>query len=70
MYQQFCKRCHGDELVSTGVSTFDLRTFPKGDKHRFIDSVSEGLNNMPPHGDILSAAEIEALYEYVIATLE
>ena len=70
LYQQFCKRCHGHELGSTGASTFDLRKFPKGDKDRFVVSVSEGLNSMPPHGDILSAAEIEALYDYVMVTLE
>ena len=68
LYQQFCQRCHGRGLVSTGASTFDLRSFPKDAKQRFTRSVSAGLNAMPPHGDILSAAEINALYEYMVAT--
>ena len=68
LYQQFCQRCHGRELVSTGASTFDLRSFPKDAKGRFTRSVRDGLNVMPPHGDILSATEIEALYEYMVAT--
>lgn len=67
LYGQFCQRCHGHELVSTGASTFDLRTFPKGEKDRFVSSVSNGIDSMPPHGDILSSAEINALYEYVTA---
>lgn len=67
IYQQFCQRCHGFELRSSGVSTFDLRKFPANDKSRFLQSVSKGKGDMPPHDDILLPEEIEALFDYVTA---
>ena len=44
---------------------FDLRTFPKNDRNRFITSVTKGKNQMPPWGGLLSHAEIESLWAYV-----
>jgi mono/diheme cytochrome c family protein len=44
---------------------FDLRTFPKNDRNRFITSVTKGKNQMPPWGGLLSPAEIESLWAYV-----
>ena len=67
LYQQFCQRCHGANLVNTGASTYDLRSFPEDAKDRFTFSVNEGLNTMPPYGDILTTAEIDSLYAYVIS---
>jgi mono/diheme cytochrome c family protein len=45
---------------------FDLRTFPKGERSRFLTSVAKGKNQMPPWGGLLSPAEIEALWAYVV----
>ena len=46
---------------------FDLRTFPRDDKNRFITSVAKGKNQMPPWAGLLSAEDIEALWAYTIA---
>ena len=70
LYRQFCQRCHGASLRSSGASTFDLRQFPAAEHERFIESVTEGSGDMPPHGDVLAPDEIEALFAYVIATQE
>ena len=42
----------------------DLATIPKDDRSRFIQSVTNGKNNMPPWGDVLKAEEIAALWAY------
>ncbi len=46
---------------------FDLRTFPRDQKRRFVTSVMNGKNNMPPWGDLLTPEDIEALWAYVMA---
>jgi mono/diheme cytochrome c family protein len=48
-------------------SAFDLRTFPAAEKNRFVNSVIRGKNQMPPWGDLLQPADIEALWAYVRA---
>ena len=68
IYRQFCQRCHGASLRSSGASTFDLRQFPATEHDRFIESVTEGSGDMPPHGDVLAPNEVEALFAYVVAT--
>ncbi len=65
LYEQTCSHCHGVEMKTSGT-TFDLRTFPKEDKSRFMKSVTEGTGTMPAWGDKLSEEEISAIYEYVI----
>jgi hypothetical protein len=45
----------------------DLKTFPKDQPARFIDSVTNGMRNMPPWGDVLKPDEVEALWAYVVA---
>ena len=42
--------------------SFDLRTFPPQQYTRFANSVSKGKNNMPPWGDLLQPADVEALW--------
>lgn len=64
-YNQFCRNCHGVNMVNAGTSSFDLRQFPHDDHARFVHSVMKGKNSMPPWGDILQPDEIEAIWAYV-----
>ncbi|MBV1961112.1 MAG: cytochrome c [Immundisolibacteraceae bacterium] len=66
LYQQFCQRCHGTQMRNSGASTFDLRQFPSDEYERFVESVSEGYEDMPAHGDILNNSEIDALFGYMV----
>jgi len=64
LYMSYCARCHGVNMVNTGVS-FDLRTFPKDQKERFVRSVTEGLRAMPAWGATLKPQELDSLWLYV-----
>ena len=64
LYAQNCAPCHGARMLDPN-SAFDLRTFPPGEKNRFVRSVMKGLNSMPPWGDLLAAEDIDALWAYV-----
>jgi mono/diheme cytochrome c family protein len=66
IYAQNCSACHGARMLDPN-SAFDLKTFPAGEKNRFINSVTRGKNQMPPWGDLLQPADIEALWAYVRA---
>lgn len=44
---------------------FNLKTFPADQRLRFISSVSNGKNAMPPWRAQLKPDEIEALWAYV-----
>ena len=46
---------------------FDLKTFPIDQRSRFINSVTNGKNAMPPWRGQLLREEIEALWAYVVA---
>jgi mono/diheme cytochrome c family protein len=46
---------------------FDLRRFPPDQHDRFIRSVTNGKNAMPPWRGQLKPDEIEALWAYVAA---
>jgi mono/diheme cytochrome c family protein len=65
-YAQNCAPCHGPRM-SDPQGAFDLRTFPPDQKSRFINSVTNGKNSMPPWGGLFSADDIEALWAYVVA---
>ncbi len=65
-YSQNCSPCHGPRMLDP-QGAFDLRTFPRDDKNRFITSVAKGKNQMPPWAGLLSADDIEALWAYTIA---
>jgi mono/diheme cytochrome c family protein len=67
LYDSFCARCHGAGMVDPGDGFYDLRTFPADERGRFIESVSNGKNSMPPWRAVLSPEEIESLFAYVIA---
>ncbi|MGE5522163.1 MAG: c-type cytochrome [Rhodospirillaceae bacterium] len=66
LYEQNCSACHGTRMLDP-QGAFDLRTFPRDQKTRFVTSVAKGKNQMPPWGDLFSARDIEALWAYVIA---
>jgi mono/diheme cytochrome c family protein len=64
-YTATCARCHGINLVATSSAFYDLRTFPKDNKARFIDSVTHGRRQMPAWGGTLKPETIESLWLYV-----
>jgi mono/diheme cytochrome c family protein len=66
IYSQNCSPCHGPRMLDP-QGAFDLRTFPRDDKPRYITSVTKGKNQMPPWGGLLSAEDIEALWAYTLA---
>lgn len=66
LYAERCSHCHGFNMVSAGTVTYDLRTFPRDQEERFLESVVNGKDNrMPPWGDQLSLDEIKAIWAYV-----
>ena len=67
LYAEHCAVCHGERLVESGGGGIDLRKFPRNQQARFMNSVLNGKNNMPPWRSLLSAAEVEALFKYVNA---
>ena len=66
MYAQNCAPCHGPRMRDPD-GAFDLRTFPRDQKSRFLTSVMKGKNSMPPFGGLFQSGEIEALWAYVTA---
>jgi mono/diheme cytochrome c family protein len=64
IFARNCSPCHGPRMQDP-ESAFDLRTFPPGEHDRFVRSVTNGKNQMPPWGDLLKSEEIEALWAYV-----
>jgi mono/diheme cytochrome c family protein len=66
IYEQNCSPCHGNRMLDPNAA-FDLRTFPADQKSRFVNSVTKGLNAMPPWGDLLKPDDIDALWAYVRA---
>jgi mono/diheme cytochrome c family protein len=66
LYADHCSHCHGFGMVNAGNVVPDLREFPPDEKQQFVDTVTHGKNNrMPPWGDVLSPADINALWAYV-----
>ncbi len=48
VYEDNCETCHGRDMVSPGLVTFDLRKFPKDDPARFRGSVLDGKGTAMP----------------------
>lgn len=61
-----CAPCHGVRMVDPS-GAFNLRTFPRDQKERFVNSVTRGKNSMPPWGDFFKPDQIDALWAYVMA---
>ena len=67
LYNSYCARCHGINMVTPGAASFDLRTLTPGEQERFERSVTHGLRAMPAWGSILKPADVQALWTYVMA---
>jgi mono/diheme cytochrome c family protein len=67
VYAYRCATCHGDDLVHTGDTTFDLRRLRADERPRFDNSVRNGKNQMPPWRGVLSDQEIDQLWHYIRA---
>jgi mono/diheme cytochrome c family protein len=66
IFSRNCSPCHGTRMQNP-ESAFDLTKFPHDQHERFVSSVTRGKNMMPPWGDLLDQADIEALWSYVVA---
>ena len=64
IFAQTCAPCHGARMRDP-EGAFDLQKFPRGQHDRFVRSVTNGKNGMPPWGGLLSPDEIELLWAYV-----
>jgi mono/diheme cytochrome c family protein len=67
VYNTRCATCHGDELINTSQTTFDLRRLKASDRPRFDNSVRNGKNQMPPWKGVLSDDAIDQLWHYIRA---
>ena len=61
----FCTPCHGERM--SNPEFFNLKTFPPDQHSRFVNSVTNGKNAMPPWRGQLKPEDIEALWSYVVA---
>ncbi len=61
----YCSPCHGERMSSPEF--FNLKTFPPDQHSRFVNSVTNGKNAMPPWRGQLNPEDIEALWSYVVA---
>ena len=65
-YATNCAPCHGVRMADP-EGAFDLRKFPRDQHERFVRSVTNGKNSMPPWGGMLSQEQVEQLWAYVVA---
>jgi mono/diheme cytochrome c family protein len=71
IYGDYCSNCHGDQLRNTsGGVTFDLRRLRPNDHDRFLNSVLDGKQQMPPWRGALEREQIESIWTYIRATLD
>lgn len=71
VYENYCVNCHGEGLVNTsGGVTFDLRKLKPDEHDRFINSVTNGKNQMPPWKGVLDRDKMEDVWAYIRATVD
>ena len=71
IYSDNCATCHGEQLHNTsGGVTFDLRKLKPDEHERFVNSVLNGKNQMPPWRDVLESDQIEDIWAYIRATVD
>ena len=70
IYEDYCATCHGEQLQnnSNGL-TFDLRRLKSDEYPRFVNSVSNGKNKMPPWKGVLTETQIKDLWAYIRASV-
>jgi mono/diheme cytochrome c family protein len=70
IYEDYCSTCHGEQLQnnSNGL-TFDLRRLKSDEYPRFVNSVTNGKNKMPPWKGVLTETQINDLWAYIRATI-
>ena len=66
-FQRTCAPCHGQNMVNSGTTVYDLRKFPLDQPERFYRSVAGGKGNMPAFGNALDGEQIHVLWAYVRA---
>jgi mono/diheme cytochrome c family protein len=66
IYARNCSPCHGARMLDPQGAS-DLRKFPRGERERFVNSVTRGKNQMPPWGGFFKPDQLEALWAYVTA---
>ncbi|MFM2057080.1 MAG: hypothetical protein RLY71_1465 [Pseudomonadota bacterium] len=64
-YTSTCARCHGINLVASSSAYFDLRTFPRDEKDRFLNSVTNGKRQMPAWGGLVKPETMESIWLYI-----
>jgi len=71
VYENYCVNCHGEGLRNTsGGVTFDLRKLRADEHDRFINSVTNGKQQMPPWKGVLDRDKMEAIWAYIRATVD
>jgi mono/diheme cytochrome c family protein len=70
IYEDYCATCHGEQLQnnSNGL-TFDLRRLKSDEYPRFVNSVTNGKNRMPPWKGVLTETQINDLWAYIRTTV-
>jgi mono/diheme cytochrome c family protein len=66
IYEKNCATCHGNKMKNPPWA-IDLATFPRDERARFVDSVTNGVRNMPPWGDVIKPDGVAALWAYLVA---
>lgn len=66
VYAANCATCHGNRMKNPPWA-IDLATFPRDERARFVDSVTNGVRNMPPWGDVIKPEDVAALWAYLVA---
>jgi mono/diheme cytochrome c family protein len=70
IYEDYCATCHGEQLQNnSGGLTFDLRRLKSDDYPRFVNSVTNGKNKMPPWQGVLTETQINDLWAYIRASV-
>jgi mono/diheme cytochrome c family protein len=69
-YENYCATCHGEQLINNSAGlTFDLRRLRADEHARFVNSVQNGKNKMPPWKGMLDDIQIEQLWAYIQASI-
>jgi cytochrome c6 len=69
IYENNCANCHGDNLQNNSSIAFDLRRLKPDEHARFVASVQNGKNKMPPWKGVLDEEQIEQIWAYVRANV-